>query len=284
MSASKGPYADLLKELASLMVAVAGESVTMVKRSAPDRALTLKKTQEWDIYLEFLKILFNLADRLSVHYLPIKEQPLFMDSLEDTVTQQLQAVLAPALGPGSDPMEITVTIGKAVAGSRERYERFKFLVTEESKVKDEFLKFLAEQIAQLMGTTGNGMVISAATLCASSAIAAMKAAFEGAVPQANLNQAGAPVGTQGYQAGQRHVAATSARTGTEIKLVSIMATVQGEEVETRWGLHPRFQQDLRPDEAQELTKLMNRVTQVLGQRFASVAFSSEWQAWQVGHA
>jgi hypothetical protein len=284
MSASKGPYADLLKELASLMVAVAGESVTMVKRSAPDRALTLKKTQEWDIYLEFLKILFNLADRLSVHYLPIKEQPLFMDSLEDTVTQQLQAVLAPALGPDSDPMEVTVTIGKAVAGSRERYERFKFLVTEESKVKDEFLKFLAEHVAQLVGATGNGMVLSAATLCASSAVTAMKAAFEGAVPRTSLNQAGAPVGTQGAPTGQHHVAAGPARAGTEIKLVSIMATVQGEEVETRWGLHPRFRQDLRPDEAQELTKLMNRVTQVLGQRFASVAFSSEWQAWQIGHA
>ncbi|MBM4121965.1 MAG: hypothetical protein FJ249_05165 [Nitrospira sp.] len=284
MSASTAPYSNLLRELASLMVAVAGESVTMVKRGAPDRALALKKTQEWDIYLEFLKILFNLADRLSVHYLPIKEQPLFMDSLEDTVTQQLQTVLAPALGPGSDPMEVTLAIGKAVASSRERYERFKFVVTEESKAKEEFLKLLAEHIAQLMGATGNGMVLSAATLCASSAIAAMKAAFEGAVSQATLNRAGAPVGTQGYPAGQHRAAASPVRTGTEIKLVSVMATVQGEEVETRWGLHPRFRQDLRPDEAQELTKLMNRMTQVLGQRFASVAFSSEWQAWQIGHA
>lgn len=284
MSASTAPYSNLLRELASLMVAVAGESVTMVKRSAPDQALTLKKTQEWDLYLEFLKLLFNLADRLSVHYLPIKEQPLFMDSLEDTVTQHLQTVLAPALGPDNDPMEVTVTIGKAVANSRERYERFKFLVTEESKAKDDFLKFLAERVAQVMGATGNGLVISAATLCVGSAITAMKAAFEGIMPQASANQAEGQSTVQGRSPSQQTTGTGPARTGAEIKLVSVMATVQGEEVETRWGLHPRFRQDLRPDEAQELTKLMNRVTKLLGERYASVAFSSEWQSWQIGHA
>jgi hypothetical protein len=284
MSASTAPYSNLLRELASLMVAVAGESVTMVKRSAPDHALKLKKTQEWDIYLEFLKILFNLADRLSVHYLPIKEQPLFMDSLEDMVTQQLQAVLAPALGPDSDQMEVTITIGKTVATSRERYERFKFLVTEESKAKDEFLKFLADRVAQVMGATGNGMVLSAATLCAGSAIAAMKAVFEGVLSSASPHQAGAQPAVQGQPLNQQPTGASPTRTGREIKLVSVMATVQGEEVETRWGLHPRFRQDLRPEEAQELTKLMNRVTKLLGERYASVAFSSDWQSWQVGHA
>lgn len=284
MSATQVPYSGLLRDLASLIVAVAGESVTMVKRSAPDQALKLKKTQEWDIYLEFLKILFNLADRLSVHYLPIKEQPLFMDSLEDTVTQQLQAVLAPAIGQDGDGMEVAITIGKAVANSRERYERFKFLVTEESKTKDEFLAILAERVAQLMGATGNGMVVSAATLCASSAIAAMKAAFDGIAAQTDRTQAEAQTVPQGQPAGQRSSGASPTRTGAEIKLVSVMATVQGEEVETRWGLHPRFRQDLRPDEAQELTRLMNRVTQVLGQRYASVAFSSDWQSWQIGHA
>ncbi len=284
MSASTAPYSDLLRELASLMVAVAGESVTMVKRSAPEQALKLKKTQEWDVYLEFLKVLFNLADRLSAHHLPIKEQPLFMDSLEDTVSQQLQAVLAPALGPDGDGMEIAVTIGKAVANSRERYERFKFLVTEESKAKEEFLKFSAERVAHEMGATGNGMVASAATLCVSSAIAAMKAVFDGAAPQKGRTRTEAQPMPQGQPAGHRGAEAGPPRTGTEIKLVSVMATVQGEEVETRWGLHPRFRQDLKPDEAQELTKLMNRVTQILGQRYASVAFTSDWQSWQIGHA
>lgn len=284
MSATQVPYSGLLRDLASLMVAVAGESVTMVKRSAPDQALKLKKPQEWDVYLEFLKALFNLADRLSVHYLPIKEQPLFMDSLEDTVTQHLQSALAPALGSDSDGMEVAITIGKTVANSRERYERFKFLVTEESPAKNEFLKLLAERVAQVMGAAGNGLVISSATLCVSSAIMAMKAAFEGIAPGAAPEpraETGAPASAHSPQAAQP---GAEGRPGQEIKLVSVMATVQGEEVETRWGLHPRFRQDLKPDEAQELTKLMNRITKILGERYAAVAFSSEWQSWHLGHA
>jgi len=68
-------------------------------------------------------------------------------------------------------------------------------------------------------------------------------------------------------------------------LVSVMSTVTGEEVETRWGLHPRFRQDLSPEDMQHLAKLMNRVTKILGERYASVAFSDEWISWhRAGHA
>jgi hypothetical protein len=292
MSASKGSYADLLRELAAMMTAVAGESVTMVKRSAPDTALKLKSKQEWDIYLEFLKVLFNLADRLSVLHLPIQEQPPFMDSLEDQVSQHLKTILAPALGPDSDDMEVTVTIGKAVADSRQRYERFRFLVTDESPARADYLKVVGERIGELIGATGNGMVTSAATLCISSAIPAMQALFDGilsgkTVPAAASHQAkpttAAPSTQPARQEGTPKPGATGA--SNEIKLVSVMATVSGEEVETRWGLHPRFRQDLTPEESKELTKLMNRVTQILGERYAAVAFSSDWASWnQIGHA
>ena len=136
MAGSHSPFSGLLRDLGSLMVAGAGESVTMVKRSAPEQALKLKKTDEWKLYLEFLKVMFNLADRLSALHVPIREQPQFMDSLEDTVSHQLRTVLEPALSPDSDEMEIVYTIGRAVAESRERYDRFRFLVTEESKGKE----------------------------------------------------------------------------------------------------------------------------------------------------
>ena len=67
--------------------------------------------------------------------------------------------------------------------------------------------------------------------------------------------------------------------------MSVMSTVAGEEVETRWGLHPRFRQDLPPEDVQQLTKLMNRVAKILGERYASVAFSDEWTSWhKAGHA
>ena len=70
MSASKGTHQQLLRELAALVIAVAGESVTMIKRSIPEQALKFKPQQEWTIYLEFLKLLFNLADRLAAFSLP----------------------------------------------------------------------------------------------------------------------------------------------------------------------------------------------------------------------
>ena len=281
MADSQKPYAKLLQELATLMLGVAGESVTMVKRSAPDQALKLKKPSEWKIYLEFLKLMFNLVDRLSVYYVPVQEQPHFMDSLEDAVTGKLMAILAPALGPDNDEMEITVTVGNAVAESRRVYERFRFVVTEDSRVKEEFFACLSEQVARLIEAPGNAMVTSAATLCASAAIPAMKSLFEGVGPSVAAVQAAAESGNS-QEAIDANVGGT---TGNQIKLVSVMSTVQGEEVETRWGLHPRFRQDLRPEEAQELTRLMNRVTQVLGERYAAVAFSADWASWhQIGHA
>lgn len=277
MTASQSPYAQVLRELAALMLAVAGESVTMVKRSAPDQVLKLKKKQEWNIYLEFLKVMFNLADRLSVFHLPIQEQPLFMDGLEDTVAQQLNALLEPALGPDSDEMELVITIGKAVAESRQDYKRFRFVVTDEDKVKEEFLRHFGERIAQTLDAPGNGAVVAAATLCVSAVIPAMKAMFEG-LPGQGPTSTTCTVQPSGEQLAGR-------ATGKEIKLVSVMSTVEGEQVETRWGLHPRFRQDLKPEEARELSRLMNRIAQILGERYAAVAFSEDWATWhQTGHA
>jgi len=270
MSATQDPYAATLRDLASLMVAVSGESVTMVKRSAPEQAMKMKKSGEWEIYLEFLKLLFNLADRLSAHYIPLKDQPLFMDGLVDAVTQQLKNVLAPALGPDTDEMEVVLAIGQTVGQSRERYERFKFLVTEDGKQKDEYFKVFGETVAHLIGATGSGMVISSATLCGNAVIPAMTSLLETATSGTTPDQAAAAAPP---------ASASGEKTGSEIKLVSVMSTIHGEEIETRWGLHPRFRQDLKPEQAQELTTLMNRVAHILGTRYASVAFSPGWAAW-----
>lgn len=280
MSASQKQYAGLLRELAALLTAVSGESVTMVKRSLPDQALKFTSQQEWKIYLEFLKVLFNLADRLAAFYLPLKDRPEFMDSLEDAVAQQLKAVLSPALGPDTDHMEVTFTIGQAVAESRQVYERQAFVVTEESPGKAEYLRLFGERIADLMQAPGNGLIISAATLCTNAAIPAMKAAFEGTAHKSPTR------GTTAEASGEPTPQTSAGGTlGNEIKLVSVMSTLEHEEVETRWGLHPRFRQDLTPDEMRELSRLMNRVTRIIGERYAAVAFSPNWAPWQqVGHA
>jgi len=155
MSASKGTHQQLLRELAALVIAVAGESVTMIKRSIPEQALKFKPQQEWTIYLEFLKLLFNLADRLAAFSLPLKDRPDFMNDLEDMVTQQLKAVLSPALGPDADQMEMTITIGNAVAESRQIYERHAFVVTEESSSRADYFRVFGERIAQAVHAPTN---------------------------------------------------------------------------------------------------------------------------------
>ncbi|MDO8354870.1 MAG: hypothetical protein Q7U76_00560 [Nitrospirota bacterium] len=286
MGTSKNPYSEQLRGIAELILAVAGESVTVMKRNAPERALKLKRHDEWGIYLEFLKVMFNLTDRLSILYLPIKDQPLFMDSLEDAVTLQLKSVLEPAFGTGADQTEIMLTVGAAVAESRQIYERYRFLVTEDTPEKNEMLKDFGGRVADAMGIAGNEHVSSAATLCASAVIPAIKAVLAGdAPPAAAVNTASPATATASTLPPPPATPEPQGPTGTEIKLVSVMSTVEGEEVETRWGLHPRFRQDLPPEDMQQVTRLMNRVAKILGERYASVAFSDEWTSWhKAGHA
>jgi len=121
------------------------------------------------------------------------------------------------------------------------------------------------------------MVISAATLCGNAVIPAMQSLLESATSGTAQTEPAAAARVAPEYGGA---------TGNEIKLISVMSTIQGEEIETRWGLHPRFRQDLQPEQKQELNRLMNRVSHILGSRYASVAFSPEWSAWhqQAGNA
>jgi hypothetical protein len=282
MATTKAPYSQQLRSLAELMLAVAGESVTMMKKHAPQQALKLKRQDEWGLYLEFIKVMFNLTDRLSAFHIPIKDQPEFMNGLEDAVTSQLKTVLEPAFGSGVDQMEIMLTIGGAVAESRELYERFRFSITEDSKTKNEMFESFGGRVAGALGVGGNPQITSAATLCATAVVPAITAILQGDAPPG----AAAPTSQSAGQAADAAAAgAPKGQTGNEIKLISVMSNVTGEEVETRWGLHPRFRQDLTQEEVQHLTKLMNRVAKILGERYASVAFSDEWTTWhKAGHA
>ncbi|MGQ0810137.1 MAG: hypothetical protein ACT4OO_02790 [Nitrospiraceae bacterium] len=285
MATANNPYGNQLRTLAELMMAVCGESVAMLKRKAPEQAMKLKRQDEWGLYLEFLKILFNLSDRLSALHIPIQEQPQFMDNLEDAVTDQLKAVLEPAFGAGTDQMEIVLTVGKAVTESRQTYDHYRFLITEDGKTKNEMFKDFGERVAEKMGASGHAEVAAAAVLCVNAVVPSLAAIMEGKAPEPKSAGPFVSEPSQISAAQGPGEMAGSAPSGNEIKLVSVMASVSGEEVETRWGLHPRFKQDLKPDEAQELTKLMNQVAKILGERYASVAFSEEWTSWhRAGHA
>lgn len=278
MTTATTEYKERLRQLAELMLAVSGESVTMMKRNAPDQALKLKRQDEWGIYLEFLKIMFNLTDRLVALHIPMKDQMEFMNGLEDAVTQQLKRALEPAFGNNADQMEIVMTIGTTVAESRQTYEHYKFLISEDSKTKIKMFHEFGEKVADAIGAPGNAQLSSAATLCISAVVPALSAVLQGQAPPSQDVPQTVPTAV-GSAAEQTRT------TGQEIKLISLMSSVLGEEVETRWGLHPRFREDLTPSELQQLTKLLNQVAKILGERYAAVAFSKEWASWhKAGHA
>lgn len=278
MAIANPEYKARLIQLAELLLAVAGESVTLMKKTAPDRVLTLKRQNEWGLYLEFLKIMFNLTDRLAALHIPIKDHMDFMNGLEDAVTRQLKKALEPAFGNNADQMEIALTIGTTVAESRQLYEPYTFLVTEESKTKDDMFREFGEKIAKVLGAPGDARLSSAAALCAGAVVPAIGAVLQGQAPP----DAVAP---QSAAVSAKEPIEKKNETGQEIKLVSMMSNVSGETVETRWGLHPRFREDLTSDELQQLTKLLNRVAKIVGERYAAVAFSEDWASWhKAGHA
>ena len=278
MATANTEYKERLRQLAELMLAVSGESVTMMKRNAPEQALKLKRQDEWGIYLEFLKVMFNLTDRLVALHIPLKDQMEFMNGLEDAVTQQLKQALEPAFGNNADQMEIVMTIGTTVAESRQAYEQYKFLITEDSKTKNEMFRDFGEKVADALGAPRNAQLSSAASLCASAVVPAITAVLQGEAPPR-------PETAQTLSATAETSIDEKKSTGQEIKLISLMSSVSGEEVETRWGLHPRFRNDLTQTELQQLTKLLNRVAKILGERYAAVAFSKDWASWhKAGHA
>ena len=289
-------YDGILKDLAHTMMSVARESVSLIKRSDQKQAMKLQRKQEWDIYLEFLRMLFNLVDRLSGFYIPIQGQRDFMNSLEDSVANQLKNVLAPSLSSSEvDDMEVTLSVGQTVSESRKTYERFKFVVTDQSKERDQYFQFFSERVASKAGAPGKQEITAAAFLCASAVVPALKSLFddatkpqvEAATPAASLataEKSGASVASA--QEGKSSTPSGASEPGKNlIKLISVMSRAQGEEVESWWGLLPQFRRDLPPDEAKELAKHMNRVTRIVGERFAIVASLAQTEPNQpVGNA
>ena len=255
-------HESILKDLSNTILDVCRESVTLIKRSDAAVTTTLSQKQEWDIYLEVLKVLFNLVDRVSAFHVSIQQQPEFMNSLEDHVSDRLKTLLAPSLSSAQiDEQEIVVAVGRAVAESRETYEPYKFVFSEDSKERNAFFQHVGERVAGQAGAVNNQAIVSTTTLCISAVIPALTALFEGKTPEPEVQTSPA---THPRTAGQ-----SPAPSGTQvIKLISVVASISGEEFETRWGLLPQFRRDLKPDQVEALTDYMNRVARIVGDRFA----------------
>lgn len=257
-------HEPILKDLANTILDVCRESVTLIKRSNPAVTATFSQKQEWDIYLEFLKVLFNLVDRVSAFHVPIQQQPEFMNSLEDHVSERLKALLAPSLSSSEiDDQEIVVAVGRTVAESRETYERYQFVFSEDSKERNAFFQHAGERVAGRAGAVNNQAILSTTTLCISAVIPALTALFEGKTPEPEPKASPA---TQSRAAGES--SASSSGSAQVIKLISVVGSISGEEFETRWGLLPQFRRDLKPDQVTALNDYMNRVARIVGDRFA----------------
>ena len=262
MKHSTQEHESILKDLSNTILDVCRESVTLIKRSDHSATIKLSQQQEWEIYLEFLKVLFNLVDRVSAFYVSIQRQPEFMNSLEDHVSDRLKTLLAPSLSSSQiDEQGIVVAVGRAVAESRETYEPYKFVFSEDSKERRAFFQHVGERVAGRTGAVDNQAIVSTTTLCISAVIPALTALFEGKTPEPGKTSPA----TQSHGTGQSPAPATNTQV---IKLISVVASISGEEFETRWGLLPQFRRDLKPDQVKTLTDYMNRVARVVGDRFA----------------
>ncbi len=263
----------LLRDLSNTMLDVCRESVTLIKRNDQAASITLTQQQEWDVYLELLKVMFNLADRVSAFYIPVQQQPAFMDQLEDHASERLKTLLAPSLSASHvDDQEIVLSVGQAVAESRQTYERHKFVFSEDSPARNDFFQHASERVAKRANAGNHQAVTATAMLCISAVLPALTALFQGTTSAPDTGASPATHADTETPSSEASSAFSSPGRQT-IKLISVVASIKGMdgEFETRWGLLPQFRRDLTSDQIEELTRHMNRVAQIVGDRFAIVS-------------
>src|ERR1700693_2561805 len=56
----------------------------------------------------------------------------------------------------------------------------------------------------------------------------------------------------------------------EVELRRVLVSRKGTQVDAQWAIHPQLKQDLLPQEWQEVTNLMAKVTGIVGTRFSQV--------------
>jgi hypothetical protein len=56
----------------------------------------------------------------------------------------------------------------------------------------------------------------------------------------------------------------------DVQLLRVLVSRKGTQVDAQWAIHPQLKQDLLPQEWQEVTDLMAKVTDIVGMRFSQV--------------
>src|SRR5437879_12114512 len=122
----------------------------------------------------------HFADRVGALYVPGSANLQSLDAGEDAVIDQLNNAFRQQAGPGYDEIPVKVSLAAAFDDAQKFYQPFQFLVTEEGAERDRYFKKFGEAVSTAMGTRGHNTIVTAATMCASSSIAAMKALMESA--------------------------------------------------------------------------------------------------------
>jgi hypothetical protein len=65
-------------------------------------------------------------------------------------------------------------------------------------------------------------------------------------------------------------AAAAESTTWDVELMRVLVNRKGTHVDAEWAIHPQLKQDLLPNEWQEITDLMAKVTGIVGIRFSQV--------------
>jgi hypothetical protein len=164
--------------LGELMVVISRESMMLLKRQVPALFANLERKQDWDAFLEFLKVLFNVVDRVAALYVPVNEYLQFLDAVEDAVIDHMNHSFRKQAGPGYDETPLKVSVAAAFEAAQKFYHPYRFMITEEGPEKDRYLKAFGESVAAAIGAKGNAAVVSTASMCADSSIAAIKGLLE----------------------------------------------------------------------------------------------------------
>jgi hypothetical protein len=164
--------------LGELMIAISRESMTLLKRQAPNLLGSLQRKQEWEGFIEFLKILFNLVDRVAALYVPVNEYLQFLDAVEDAVIDQMNNAFRKQAGAGYDETPLKVSISAAFEMAQKQYQSYRFMITDDGSEKDRYLTAFGEAVAAAVGAKSNKMIVTTASMCAGSSIAAIKALLE----------------------------------------------------------------------------------------------------------
>ena len=133
--------------------------MTLLKRQAPNALGALDRKQEWEAFIDFLKVLFNIADRVATLYIPVSEYLQFLDAVEDAVIDQMNNAFRKQAGPGYDETPLKVSIAAAFETAQTFYLSHRFMITDDSPDRDRYLKAFGEAVANTLGLKGNKMIV-----------------------------------------------------------------------------------------------------------------------------